>query len=60
MAVSSLGLLEQHGQAGALRARLLAILENGNEDPGKFLATTPYVIAAVTRDPGAVDRTAAG
>jgi SAM-dependent methyltransferase len=51
MAVASLNVLEQLGQAETLRARLLAILEDGNEDPGRFLITSPYVIATAIRDP---------
>jgi ubiquinone/menaquinone biosynthesis C-methylase UbiE len=50
MAVASLNVLEHLGQAEALRVRLLAILEDGNEDPGRFLITAPYLIATVTRD----------
>ncbi len=51
LAVASLDVLEQLGQAEALRARLLAILEDGNEDPGRFLITSHYVIATAIRDP---------
>jgi ubiquinone/menaquinone biosynthesis C-methylase UbiE len=50
MAVASLNVLEQLGQAETLRARLLAILEDGNEDPDRFLITSPYVIASAIRD----------
>lgn len=49
MAVAGLSVLEQLGQAEALRARLLAILENGNEDAGKFRVTSRYVIATARR-----------
>jgi ubiquinone/menaquinone biosynthesis C-methylase UbiE len=51
LAVASLKVLEQFGRADALRARLLAILEDGNEEPGKFRITSPYVIATAIRDP---------
>lgn len=49
MAVGGLSVLEQAGQAEALRARLLAILENGNEDTGKFRVTSRYVVATAHR-----------
>ena len=49
LAVASLNVLQQLGQAEALRTRLLAILEAGNEDPGRFLITSPYVIATAIR-----------
>ena len=58
MAVSSLGLLAQRGQADELRARLLTILESGNEEPGKFRITSPYVIAVATREPAEPPHTA--
>lgn len=58
LAVSGLDLLAQRGQADALRARLLAILEGGNEEPGKFLITSPYVIVVATRDPAEPPHTA--
>ena len=49
MAIAGLRVLEQAGQAEALRARLLAILENRNEEPGKFRVTSPYVVATARR-----------
>lgn len=49
MAVAGLGVLEQLGQAQALRARLLAILQDGNEDAGKFRVTSRYVVATARR-----------
>ena len=49
MAVAGLSVLEQLGQAQALRARLLAILENGNEDGGGFRVTSRYVVATARR-----------
>jgi hypothetical protein len=45
-----LGQLGQLGQAQALRARLLAILENGNEDPASFRVTSRYVVLTARRD----------
>jgi len=51
LAVAGLSVLERHGQAEQLRARLLAMLEDGNEDPGRFRITSPYVIATAKRDP---------
>ena len=49
MAVAGLSVLEQLGQAEALRTRLLAILQNGNEDAGKFRITSRYVVATARR-----------
>jgi hypothetical protein len=45
MAVAGLSVLERLGQAEALRARMLAILENGNEDTEKFRVTNRYAVA---------------
>jgi ubiquinone/menaquinone biosynthesis C-methylase UbiE len=50
LAVAGLRILAQLGQAQALRARLLAILENGNEDPTSFRVTSRYVVATARRD----------
>ena len=52
MAVAGLAVLERLGQAEALRARLLHILEAGNEDPAGFQITSPYVVATAKRDLG--------
>jgi len=49
MAVAGIGLLESLGQGDAIRARLLAILENGNEDPTAFRATSRYIVATARR-----------
>jgi hypothetical protein len=49
MAVAGLSILEQLGQAEALRTRLLRILENGNEDTGKFRVTSRYIVATARR-----------
>jgi SAM-dependent methyltransferase len=49
MAVAGLTVLEQLGQAEPLRARLLAILENGNEDGGEFRVTSRYAVATARR-----------
>ena len=49
MAVAGLIVLEQLGQAEALRTRLLTILENGNEDAGKFRVTSRYAVATAHR-----------
>jgi uncharacterized ferredoxin-like protein len=49
-AVAGLSVLEPLGRAQALRARLLGILENGNEDPGRFRVTSRYVVATARRD----------
>jgi hypothetical protein len=45
LAVAGLVVLERLGQAQALRARLLEMLENRNEDPGRFRVTSRYVVA---------------
>jgi SAM-dependent methyltransferase len=49
MAVAGLSVLEQLGQAQALRTRLLGILENGNEDASKFRVTSRYIVATARR-----------
>jgi hypothetical protein len=49
MAVAGLSVLERLGRAEALRTRLLAILENGNEDTGKFRITSRYAVATARR-----------
>jgi SAM-dependent methyltransferase len=49
MAVGGLSVLERLGQAEALRTRLLAILENGNEDTRKFRVTSRYAVATARR-----------
>jgi ubiquinone/menaquinone biosynthesis C-methylase UbiE len=50
LAVAGLRILAQLGQAQALRARLLAILQAGNEDPASFRVTSRYVVATARRD----------
>jgi SAM-dependent methyltransferase len=45
MAVTGLGLLERFGRADTVRARMLDVLENANEDPATFRVTAEYVIA---------------
>ena len=50
LAVAGFGVLEPLGQAEALRARLLEILENGNEDRDGFRVTSRYIIATARRD----------
>ena len=50
LAVAGFGVLEPLGQAEALRARLLEILENGNEDRDGFRVTSGYVVATARRD----------
>jgi len=48
MAVAGLAVLDQLGQGDALRAELLALLEDGNEDPAAFRITSRYVIATAS------------
>jgi SAM-dependent methyltransferase len=50
LAVAGLGVLAPLGQAEALRARLLEILENGNEDRDGFQVTSRYVVATARRN----------
>lgn len=45
LAVAGLALLEQRGEADALRQRMLNILEDSNESDGAFQVTSRYVIA---------------
>jgi SAM-dependent methyltransferase len=47
--VAARALLEPRGEAEPLRARLLSILEAGNEDPTAFQVTSRYVVATATR-----------
>jgi SAM-dependent methyltransferase len=41
--------LEPRGESDALRARMLTILEAGNEDPAAFRVTSRYVVATARR-----------
>jgi hypothetical protein len=52
MAVTGMAVLEQLGQAEALRKRLHHILTEGNEDPNAFRATSRYVAAILERHRG--------
>jgi SAM-dependent methyltransferase len=52
MAVTGIAVLEQLGQADALRTRLRRILTEGNEDPNAFRATSRYVVATLNRHGG--------
>ena len=52
MAVTGIAVLEQLGQAEALRKRLHHILTEGNEDPNAFRATSRYVVAILIRHGG--------
>jgi len=52
MAVTGMAVLEQLGQAEALRERLRHILTEGNEDPDAFRATSRYVVAILARHGG--------
>lgn len=49
MAIAGLDLLERRGEAERLRARLLSILETGNEVGQGFQATSRYVVATCQR-----------
>jgi len=50
MAVAGLAVLDGLGQAESLRARLLQILETGNEEPTGFRITSRYVVATCRRE----------
>jgi len=47
--VTARALLEPRGEVEALREQALAILEEGNEDPDGFRATSCYVVATAQR-----------
>lgn len=49
MAVMSIGVLERFGQGEQARARMLAILEHGNESPDAFLSTGRFVVVTAVR-----------
>jgi SAM-dependent methyltransferase len=49
LAVAGRSILERAGQAEALRARMLKILESGNEDRGHFQITSRYIVAVACR-----------
>jgi hypothetical protein len=49
LSVAAKGVLEARGELEALRQRLLAIFEAGNEDPHAFRTTRRYVIATARR-----------
>lgn len=51
LAVAGFRVLERVGQAAAAHARMLAILEERNEDPRGFKATCRYVVVTVTPTP---------
>ena len=52
MAVTGIAVLEQLGQAEALRKRLHHILTEGNQDPNAFRATSRYAVAILKRHGG--------
>lgn len=52
MAVAGLAVLEELGQAQALRDRLLQMLTAGNEDPAGFRTTSRYIVATARREAG--------
>jgi hypothetical protein len=49
MAVAGLAVLERLGQAEAVSARLLRILEAGNEEPAAFRTSSTYIVASCRR-----------
>lgn len=52
LAVGGLAVLDRLGQTAAVRARLLQILEAGNEEPAGFQITSRYVVATARRQAG--------
>ena len=50
MAVAGLAVLEELGQAQALRDRLHQMLVAGNEDPAGFRTTSRYIVATARRE----------
>ena len=49
LSVASRAVLEARGESEAVRARMLEVLEEGNEDPDAFRVTSRYVIATARR-----------
>jgi SAM-dependent methyltransferase len=49
LAVAGRAVLEPRGEGAALRDRMLAIYEAGNEDPDAFRVTSRYVVATARR-----------
>jgi hypothetical protein len=49
LAVAARAVLEPRGEGEELRARMLEVLEAGNEDPHGFRVTSRYVITAALR-----------
>jgi SAM-dependent methyltransferase len=49
MAIAGLSLLDRLGQGGAVRGRLLSILERGSEDVSQFRMTGRYIVATLSR-----------
>ena len=50
MAVAGRAMLERTGEGPAVRERMLAIFEAGNEDPDAFRVTSRYVVAVARRE----------
>lgn len=49
MAVAGIGVLQRLGQGEEARARMLAILEEGNESPDAFMSTGRFVVVTAVR-----------
>jgi SAM-dependent methyltransferase len=47
LALAGISVLEQHGRADAVRARMRDLLEDANEDPDAFRVTADYIVAIV-------------
>jgi ubiquinone/menaquinone biosynthesis C-methylase UbiE len=49
MAITGIGVLQQFGRGEEARARMLAILEEGNESPDAFMSTGRFVVVTAVR-----------
>jgi SAM-dependent methyltransferase len=56
LSVAGRAILDGSGEGDAVRQRMLAIYEAGNEDPGGFRVTSRYVVATARRGRPAVGR----
>jgi hypothetical protein len=49
VAIAGRAVLDPRGESNALRDRMVAVLEEGNEDPDAFRVTSRYVVAVARR-----------
>ena len=50
LAIAGRALLDRSGEGPAVRERMLAIFEAGNEDPDAFRVTSRYIVAVARRN----------